>query len=215
MGVSGAGLSRASHLSLVTEPANRSVNDAEVARGLIAGDARMEAEAWNRLAPMVYRFLRRAVGPVPEIEDLTQEVFLRLYANVGKLETPSALRSFVFSIAVRVLREELRNRKLRRWMLFTDTGTLPESEGSPLDPEARQALRRFYQVLDRMGSLERTLFVLRQVEGMGLVEMAETLDMSLATVKRHLARTTEHLERVVARDPALSAYAGRSEGGRA
>jgi RNA polymerase sigma-70 factor (ECF subfamily) len=207
-------VSRASHLSLVTDTRPRAVDDAELAKGLVAGEPRMEAEAWNRMSPMVYRFLRRALGPVPEIEDLTQEVFLRLFANVGRLESHSALRSFVFSIAVRVLREELRGRKLRRWMLFTDSGTLPESEGSPLDPEARQALRRFYQVLDRMGSLERTLFVLRQVEGMGLVEMAETLDMSLATVKRHLARTTQHLERVVARDPALSAYAMRPEGGR-
>jgi RNA polymerase sigma-70 factor, ECF subfamily len=205
---------RASHLSLVASSESREIDDTELARGLAAGDPRMEAEAWNRLAPMVYRFLRRAVGPVPEIEDLTQEVFLRLYANVHKLESHAALRSFVFSIAVRVLREELRSRKLRRWMLFTDTGTLPESEGSPPDPEARQALRRFYDVLDRMGSLERTLFVLRQVEGMGLVEMAETLDMSLATVKRHLARTTDHLERVVARDPALSAYAMKREGAR-
>jgi len=207
-------MTRASYLSLVADPESRAIDDTELARGLAAGDRRMEAEAWNRLAPMVYRFLRRAVGPVPEIEDLTQEVFLRLYANVRKLESHSALRSFVFSIAVRVLREELRSRKLRRWMLFTDTGTLPESESSPLDPEARQALRRFYEVLDRMGSLERTLFVLRQVEGMGLVEMAETLDMSLATVKRHLARTTDHLERVVARDPALSAYAMKREGAR-
>jgi RNA polymerase sigma-70 factor (ECF subfamily) len=202
-------------LSLVTDSADKSVSDAELARGLAAGDPRMEAAAWNRLSPMVYRFLRRALGPVSEVDDLTQEVFLRLFANVGKLESHSALRSFVYSIAVRVLREELRSRKLRRWMFFTDTGTLPESEGSPLDPEARQALRRFYQVLDRMGSLERTLFVLRQVEGMGLVEMAETLDMSLATVKRHLARTTEHLERVVARDPALSAYAMKPQGGAA
>ncbi len=208
-------MTRASHLSLVTDPADRKVDDTELGRGLAAGDPRMEAEAWNRLAPMVYRFLRRAMGPVPEIEDLTQEVFLRLYANVSKLESPSALRSFVFSIAVRVLREELRNRKLRGWMLFTSTGTLPDSEGPSLDPEAREALRRFYEVLDRMGSLERTLFVLRQVEGLGLVEMAETLDMSLATVKRHLARTTAHLERVVARDPALSAYAMKREGGRA
>jgi RNA polymerase sigma-70 factor (ECF subfamily) len=203
----------AAHLSLVRGggalgPAE-GWDDATLARALTASQPGAAREAWDRFAPMVHGFLSRSMGPDRDIEDVLQEVFLRVYARVETLEDPSALRSFIYSIAVRVLRGELRRRWVRRVMSLSLSGTLPEVEASPLDPEARQAMQRLYGVLDRLRAVDRAAFILRHVEGLGLAEVAASVQVSLATVKRRLARAEGVVNASVARDPALAGYLAR------
>ena len=55
--------------------------------------------------------MRRLLGPDRDIEDLSQEVFLRFFAAVPRLREPEAVRSFLFGICVRVTRRERRARR--------------------------------------------------------------------------------------------------------
>ena len=205
-------MSRASHLSLVSGASAQEVDDAELARRLIARDPSVATETWDRFAPMVAGLLRRALGPASETEDLTQEVFVRLCAKVGTLQNHAALRSFVYSIAVRVLREELRRRKVKRWLRLTKTGDLPDSQASSSNPEGREALARFHSILDLLGEKERTVFFLRHVEGLPLAEVGQACDTSLATVKRRLARACDRVDLLMKRDPTLAAYLSKRGG---
>jgi RNA polymerase sigma-70 factor (ECF subfamily) len=61
-------------------------------------------------------------------------------------------------------------------------------------------------LLDLLPVEERTVWVLRQVEGMDLQEIAEAVGVSLATVKRRLRRALDRLELRIRKDTALSAY---------
>jgi RNA polymerase sigma-70 factor (ECF subfamily) len=155
---------------------------------------------------MVFRFLQRALGPTMDVEDLTQEVFVRVFSSVHALRNRDALRSFVFSVAVRTLKWELRRRHARRIFQPSAFEQLPELPVAAVDAESRQALRRFYAILDRLGADERAAFVLRHLEGMKLEEVARTLGTSLATTKRRLARAAASVSRFVERDSALSHY---------
>lgn len=156
---------------------------------------------------MVFRLMKRVLGPDADVEDLTQDVFMRVFAKVPGLRQPDALRSFVFSVAVRTLKSELRRRRVRRVFALSqaDEGAGTTSVDA-LDAEARQALRRFYALLDRLSAVERAAFVLRHVEEMKLEEIADALGVSLATVKRRIDRAARVISRHVDRDPALSAY---------
>jgi len=205
-------VSRASHLSLVGGASVHEIEDAELARRLIAREPSVATEVWDRFAPMVQGLLRRALGPASEAEDLTQEVFVRLCAKVGTLQNHAALRSFVYSIAVRVLREELRRRKVKRWLRLTKSGDLPDLQASPSNPEGREALARFHAVLDELGERERTIFFLRHVEGLSLADIGQACDTSLATVKRRLARASDRVDLLMQRDPALAAYLSKRGG---
>ena len=106
------------------------------------------------------------------------------------------MRSFVFSFAIRVLKTELRARKARAWLSFHRPETLVDLGGELTDMESREALRRFYALLDRLAPRHRLVFALRHLESMTLEEVAAHLELSLSTVKRLQERATSKLSRV-------------------
>ena len=80
-----------------------------------------------------------------------------------------------------------------------------DAGSSGADFEARETLERVKHVLDRMKDKHRAVFVLRHVEGLELLEIAAGLDISLATVKRHLVKATGAIQKAVSRDGVLRA----------
>ena len=181
-------------------------DDADLARALIARDPLAPRALWRRFAPMVFRMLRRALGPGHDVEDLAQEVFLCVFEKVPTLREPKALKAFVISITVLTTRSELRRLWVRRWIRLSGKGDPVGKAVVHIDTDAREALARFYKVLDRINAQDRTLFVLRFMEGLGLVEVAAASGLSLATTKRKLARAWSKMILLVERDPILSEY---------
>jgi RNA polymerase sigma-70 factor, ECF subfamily len=183
-------------------------DDAALARALVAGEAPAPRRAWERFAPMVRRIARRTLGPDTDVEDIVQLVFMKLFARVHTLREPQALAAFLISITTFTLRRELRRRKLQSWLGLTSDAAATDLRVVHPDPQAREALRRFYALLDHFGARDRTAFVLRFIEGLELQDVADALGVSLATAKRAVTRTQERITRLVERDPALADYLG-------
>ncbi|WP_437328037.1 RNA polymerase sigma factor [Sorangium sp. So ce381] len=186
-------------------------DEGEVVRALVTGEPWAAAAVWNKHAPKVFRIAARVLGPGADAEDITQEVFVRVFSKISELRDPDALGSFVFSVTVRILKWELRRRRVRRILQLSDTADLPEHPVEPADSEAREALGRLYAILDTLSADDRTAFVLRHMEGMSLQEIAEAVGVSLATVKRRLGRATERVSSLVESDTTLAAYGMREE----
>lgn len=191
-------------LALVVTPTQRGVSDAALAQAMAAGEEWAIGEAWQRFAPLVLTTAERALGSKSDAEDLAQEVFLRLFRKVHTLRDPASLRSFVYSVAVRTLRSELRYRRLKAWLTFRGPESLPESSHTSPDLEARDLLKRLYSLLDRLSPRDRIVFTLRRAESMTVSEIAATMGISVSTVKRSLAHASERLSRWIAGDPALA-----------
>jgi hypothetical protein len=79
------------------ERAGADADDAILARAAFVGQVWAQREIWFRFAPMVYGLFRRVLRQRPDHDDLTQEVFLRVFRKLHTLEKASALRSFVYS----------------------------------------------------------------------------------------------------------------------
>jgi RNA polymerase sigma-70 factor (ECF subfamily) len=75
--------------------------------------------------------------------------------------------------------------------MLSDTGELPDASVPGVDPATTQLLRGLYRALDRLGVEDRTIFVLRHIQEMTLEEVAEVMDLSLATVKRRLQKSNQ------------------------
>jgi RNA polymerase sigma-70 factor (ECF subfamily) len=177
--------------------------DAEIVNALQKGEDGAFRLLWERHCRKVYRVLERALGPCDDVDDLTQEVFIRVFSRAANIREPGALGEFVVSVATRVLKWELRRRRARRWLLLSNTGDLPEQVDSANDPEARQALRRCYRILDTLSARERTAFVLRYMEGMTINEVAASLTVSVSTAKRLVNRAADKVEVQVGQDQDL------------
>jgi RNA polymerase sigma-70 factor (ECF subfamily) len=187
--------------------------DVDLARALIARNPQAPRALWRRFAPMVFSILRRTLGPGHDVEDLAQEVFLCVFEKVRALREPRALKAFVSALAVLTARGERQRLWRRRRIRLAEAGDASEKALVHVDTDGREALDRFHAVLDRINAPDRTLFVLRFVEGFGLVEVAAASGVSLATTKRRLARAWSKVILFVERDPILSEYLSATECG--
>jgi len=179
--------------------------DAELYHRLVRGEPRAAVLAWRTYAVMVRGLVVRALGPGAAVEDRVQDVFAVFFRKIGTLKDPNAMRSFLFGITIREIRTDLRRRRVRKWLQLTSTGE-PMETVAVGDENARHAFERLYKVLESLDTRGHLAFVLRHFEGYELVEVAEALSCSLATVKRVLAAVEMRVWSLAAQDPYLAPY---------
>jgi RNA polymerase sigma-70 factor, ECF subfamily len=181
--------------------------DAVLLREIIEGKPAAIAELFDRYAGLVRRMLTRTLGTAHDVDDLAQETFLTVIRRCRTLRDVEAFESFVIGVAIRVAKNEVRKRRLRR-LVGLDQAT--EVAAAPThDPVAREGIRRLYRALDQLDAGSRVLFVLRHVEELELAELAKAEACSLATVKRRLARAEQRFEAIATRDPVLQTFLRR------
>jgi len=170
---------------------------------VVAGKPAAIAELFDRYSRLVREMLIRTLGSRFDVDDLMQETFLTAVRRAPTLRDPGALSSFIVGVAIRQAKNELRRRAVRRWI-----GLSPERESgsSNSDPVAREGIRHLNCALEQLDPSSRVLFVLRHVEQLELSEIARAEGVSLATLKRRLARAERRFEAIAERDPVLRDY---------
>ena len=170
--------------------------------GLLRGRATATAELFDRYATYIQRVLTRILGYAdPERADLLHEVFMRALEQITLLKSSQSLKPWLAGIAVFTAQEWLRRRKRRGPLLPPEDGAAREAV--PTSPEARQAVAAFYQLVGRFDEPERTAFILRQLEGMSLQEVADACGVSLSTARRRIDRAEQDFQRLLPEYPAL------------
>ena len=94
---------------------------------------------------MVLLTAERFLGSRIEAEDIVQEVFCRVFRKAKTLRDPERLRSFIYSFAIRVLKAELRRRRVRGWFPFLKTEEPPDVAFRASDFESRDLLAKLYR----------------------------------------------------------------------
>lgn len=186
---------------------NKPQTDRELVAALLARDPSAPVLAFRKYAPRIFGIVQRMLGTSNDAEDVTQDIFLRVFSRVHTLRDPDALSSFVLSVALRVIKWHLRQRRVRKILHLVER--VPEISVPGLDIDARRTLRRFYEVLDTLPADERFVLALRHIEGMTLDEVAESAAISRSTAKRRLNKGAQRLARKVAADPSLVLYSSR------
>jgi len=200
-----------------TPPADLTrASDELLAQALMVRSPEASRVAWARFAPLVRRILVRSLGPERDVEDAVQDVFLCVFDKAPTLRNPAALRAFIVSVTLRTLRYEIRRRKLRSWLRLDGHAETPDLRSVQLDTDSREALVRFYEILNRINVRDRTAFALHFIEGMDVPEVAQALDVSVPTIRRCLTRSRERIVLLAERDPLLVSYVAELEqrGGR-
>lgn len=180
--------------------------DAQLVEAAALGDRSAMAEVWDRYSDFVRGVLHGALGRDGAIEDLTQEVFLAFVRGAKSVTDGAKLRGFLAGVAVRLAAMEIRKRRVRRWLVLSPTGELPEPGAAPHDAESQQVLGALQRVLSGMSQRRRMAFVLRHVQEMEMLDVAAALDISESTLRRELGRAREHLLKAAGREPALAQY---------
>lgn len=134
---------------------------------------------------------------VEEADDLVQDVFLRAWRALDRLQDRAGARPWLMTIAIRVARTRLRRRKLTRLLFLTDDLDLEQVAVTGVLPEHRDLVRRLYAILEKMPVELRIAWVLRHIQGETAPSVAELCGWSLSTAKRRIqaahARVTQKL----------------------
>jgi RNA polymerase sigma-70 factor (ECF subfamily) len=145
---------------------------------------------YRRHAPALFRFATRLAGGREDGEDLLQETWIRAAGRLADFRWESALRTWLFGIAVNRWREVLRARSRRPGLALVSR--LENEDGVPIAPDAAMAMD-----LDRaIASLPdgyREVLVLHDVHGYTHEEIARMLEIETGTSKSQLSRARRAL----------------------
>jgi len=145
----------------------------------------------ERIHGLIARFTRDRM----EVEDLSQEVFIKLFRKLHTFQRDSSFYTWLYRIAVNTATDFLSRRKRHPLYLVEDTAVLDGGSrggedregaaGPALAAEQRHVTRC---VLDRLPEKYRTILVLREYEEMSYTAIAEVLGCSIGTVESRLFR---------------------------
>jgi RNA polymerase sigma-70 factor (ECF subfamily) len=180
-----------------------SLDDRDLVAALRRGDGHARIVLVERFEPLVERLVAGALGIDSEIPDVVQDVFVAVLEGIHNLKDASALRSWVATLAVFTARGRIRRRRRWRWIRFVAPEEVPEVPVSGPQGETHEAVRATYAILEGFPADERLAFSLRFISEMQLTEVAEASRVSLATVKRRLARAEKRFVEAAHNHPAL------------
>ncbi len=164
------------------------------------------AELMRRHQSQVDSLLYKLAPDWSDRADLSQEVWLRVYRHIKRLQEPEKFRGWLSRIATNLFYDELRKRKRMGRSISLDaplqrdnheqvTWELPSNQPSPID---QLTTKEFYEKLqiaiaDLPESFRQTI-VLREIQGLAYEEIAEITKVSLGTVKSRIARARARLQ---------------------
>ncbi len=161
--------------------------DAELLARVVAGDHEAFNDIMLRHEDRVFSVCLRIMGNREQALDATQETFLTTFRKAGQFKGDSALGTWIYRIAVNTCYDQLRKQKRRR------TDPIPEhidpADYSAEDAVDSAALRpELQRALAALPPDFRSAVVLSDVEGMGLPDIAEVLEIPVGTVKSRVFR---------------------------
>ena len=149
----------------------------------------------DRFQNDIFRMVYYRVRSRMDAEDLTQDVFLKAYNHLPRLQNRERFKSWLYSIAANQVRDFLRKKRLRSIFGITvESGDdLPPPEGhGPHDGIDHLLRRDFWKhvegLLSKLPKMEREVFSLRFLDQLSIREVAEVLHKSESTIKTHLYR---------------------------
>jgi RNA polymerase sigma-70 factor (ECF subfamily) len=152
----------------------------------------------------IYAYLVRMLRDGELAADLTQDAFVKAYRNYDTLEKPENARAWLYQIAHRVALDELRRRKIVRFLPWTgeSRGAAPSAEHLAMELRLSGDLQR---ALAKMPERQRSALLLAELHDLTGLELAAALGVSHVAARALLTRARESLRQALAAERAAEA----------
>ncbi len=165
--------------------------ESRLIQAAVEGDTQAFRLLYEEHLEQVILHVGRLLGPRADVEDAVQEVFVRVHRSLDQYRGDSKFSTWLYRVTRNVAIDHLRRQKktvsLDDWRPLRATG----EDWRRL--EARDQLRGLYAALERLPPEYREAFVLYEVEGCKLREIAELTESPLGTVASRVRRAREQL----------------------
>ena len=174
---------------------------------LCGGDEEAYEILIQRYQQPVYNLVCRLLNDPTDAADIVQEVFLKIFRNIGSFRGNSSLKTWIYRIAVNEAYNHRRwfSRHQRQEVAFDrETGAASYADSvmdparTPFDQAADHETRALVeQALEKLNPKFRAAVVLRDIEDLSYEEIAAVLEISLGTVKSRILRGREALRKIL------------------
>jgi len=175
----------------------------ELVRRLQKGDDAAFEEFVSAYEKKIYTLALRQTGNHQDAQDITQEVFLRVYRNVNNFREESRLSTWIYQITMNACIDAARRRARRVEVtpMYTDEDgeeqvpmELPDESYAPEKVYEQTALRdQIREGLAHLTEEHRRILILRDINGLSYTEIGEVLGLSEGTVKSRLFRARDRM----------------------
>jgi RNA polymerase sigma-70 factor (ECF subfamily) len=184
--------------------------DLGILRKAQRGDERAFAIIVRTYEKPVYNYVYRLVHDRSLAEDLTQEVFLRVFQGLPRFSLRCRFTTWLFQVTKNRVLDELRANERRPRAL------VPIDEIAPLEaldapPERIEAMDAVWRAVDQLNPDLKMALLLRDVVGLPYVEIADSLEVTLATVKWRIHKARDEVQLSLAREGITYGRSGPAE----
>ena len=160
----------------------------------------------ERAVHAAYSFL----GNYEDARDVAQEAFIKCYHHLSNFKNESRFYTWFYRILANACKDFLRKKKVRKNIFFwLDSGEDPENETDPIlnvaenRKNARESLINqelggaLYEALEKLPLQQKSAFSLRYLEGLGMEDIADSMDLSVGTVKATLWQAAQKMRKLM------------------
>ena len=166
----------------------------------LAGDESAFAALIERYQDRLFRLLGRYTRDRGEVEDLAQEVFVKVFRKLHTFQRDSAFFTWLYRVGVNTANDRLETKRRRRLHLVgtteeLDSGARGSDEDGAAQPLMESELREVTrEILSTLPDKFRTVLILREYEDMSYTQMAEVLEISIGTIESRLFRARKRFK---------------------
>jgi RNA polymerase sigma-70 factor (ECF subfamily) len=173
--------------------------DPDVLRKAQSGDERAFGFIVVAYETPVFNYVLRMVGDRALAEDLTQEVFLRVYQGLAGFSLRCRFTTWLFQVAKNRVLDELRARE-RKPQVLVAIEDVPPLGVVDAPPERVEAIDAVWRAVAELNADLKMALLLRDVVGLSYTEIADSLEITLATVKWRIFKAREEVQLTLVRE---------------
>jgi RNA polymerase sigma-70 factor (ECF subfamily) len=200
----------ASHIRLVPSDAAQASGPGHLAIGQLVdrvrtGDVSAAGLFYDRLRPVVEATLRRLIGPEDnDFEDMAQVALIEIIRSLGRYRGDCSPETWASAVTANVVFKQLRRRKLERTIFERQAPVDNVADPAGDVAQVRGVIRKVMRHLHEMPEARATAFLLHDVFGYDLTEVAAIVGASVSATQSKLVRGRRDLHQRIAADPDLA-----------
>ena len=180
--------------------------DAQLVKATLAGEPHAFEEIVERYQRLVFHIIYHYLGRRAEVEDMAQEVFLKVFRSLETFDAKRPLKAWISRITANTCLDEVRKARKRKTQLFADLGGDEEgrveylyerfSQQSALsERDVQELFELLEKLMGRLNEKDKMAFVLRELEGLSYPEIAQALQTTELAARIRVSRSKRKLQK--------------------
>ena len=182
------------------------MTEQELIIGLKEGDNLAFKQLVETKQALVYNTVLGLLQNVEDAEDVTQDVFIKVFESINQFKGESALSTWIYRVAVTTALEFIRRKKRKKRFGFLSpilgqdnepTLDLPDFQHPGVELDKKEKASILFKAIEQLPENQKVAFILNKVEGLSYQEVAEIMKTSLSAVESLLHRAKTNLKEIL------------------